>query len=65
MSASAPRPQRVGVVGYGKLGQFLVKAICERPELEVAFVWNRSPIVNKEDLENVAILDDLSNVASM
>ena len=35
-------PKRVGIVGYGKLGQYLAKGVLERPaELELAFVWNR------------------------
>lgn len=35
-------PKRIGIVGYGKLGQYLAKAVLERPEeLELAFVWNR------------------------
>ncbi len=35
--------RRVGIVGYGKLGQFLAKAIQEREEYQLAFVWNRNP----------------------
>eukprot|EP00053_Salpingoeca_punica_P020527 m.211812 g.211812 ORF g.211812 m.211812 type:complete len:290 (+) comp18969_c0_seq1:337-1206(+) len=35
--------RRVGIVGYGKLGQYLVAAALERPDdMELAFVWNRS-----------------------
>ena len=35
-------PKRIGIVGYGKLGQYLANAVLERPEeLELAFVWNR------------------------
>jgi predicted dinucleotide-utilizing enzyme len=42
MSVNGKR--RIGVVGYGKLGQYLVEAILARPAtLELAFVWNRSP----------------------
>nr|XP_027213532.1 uncharacterized protein LOC113806573 [Penaeus vannamei] len=36
-------PKRVGIVGYGHLGKFLTKAVQERPDLELAFVWNRRP----------------------
>eukprot|EP00696_Hemimastix_kukwesjijk_P010521 gnl/Hemi2/23249_TR7800_c0_g2_i1.p1 gnl/Hemi2/23249_TR7800_c0_g2~~gnl/Hemi2/23249_TR7800_c0_g2_i1.p1 ORF type:complete len:299 (-),score=33.78 gnl/Hemi2/23249_TR7800_c0_g2_i1:196-1092(-) len=33
---------RVGVVGYGKLGHFLVQAVLHSATHELAFVWNRS-----------------------
>ncbi|KAM5209526.1 aspartate dehydrogenase domain-containing protein isoform 2-T2 [Hipposideros larvatus] len=39
-------PQRVGVVGYGRLGQSLVShLLTQGPELglELVFVWNRDP----------------------
>ncbi|XP_006897340.1 PREDICTED: putative L-aspartate dehydrogenase [Elephantulus edwardii] len=39
-------PRRVGVVGYGRLGQSLVShLLTQGPELglELAFVWNRDP----------------------
>ena len=40
------RKTRVGIVGFGKVGQFLVKTIREDPEIsrnvEIAFVWNRT-----------------------
>ncbi|KAM9225921.1 aspartate dehydrogenase domain-containing protein [Dugong dugon] len=39
-------PQRVGVVGYGRLGQSLVShLLAQGPEkgLELVFVWNRDP----------------------
>jgi hypothetical protein len=40
---TAARRRRVGVVGFGKLGEYLVAAVLARPEtLELAFVWNRS-----------------------
>ena len=38
--------RKVGIVGFGHLGQFLAKAILEDPKvgsrLQLAFVWNRS-----------------------
>lgn len=40
------RKRRVGIVGYGKLGQYLVDAITapeNKEHLEIAFIWNRSP----------------------
>lgn len=43
--ASDSSPRRVGIVGFGKLGHYLVDAIVkgDAPGLGVAFVWNRSP----------------------
>jgi predicted dinucleotide-utilizing enzyme len=64
-----PRKRRVGVVGYGSLGKYLVKAILTDAKvsarLELAFVWNRtfakvagdSSIPEKCKLEN---LDDFA-----
>ncbi|KAK7481556.1 hypothetical protein BaRGS_00027205 [Batillaria attramentaria] len=34
--------RRVGIVGYGHLGQYLVEKIKGQPDLELAFVWNRT-----------------------
>ena len=49
---------RVGVVGYGHLGQYLVESIKSHPELELAWVWNRSSLNGK--LEDSDILEDLN-----
>ena len=64
---------RVGIVGFGHLGQFLYEKICNDPlisaKLEVGFVWNRSP----EKITSYAgatvvtpslILDKLENVGN-
>lgn len=40
--SSPPSPVRVGLLGYGSLGRFLAKEIQAAPDLELAFVWNRS-----------------------
>ena len=37
-----PPPRRVGVLGCGALGKFLIRAIAREPSLELAFAWNRS-----------------------
>ena len=42
MSASAAAPRRVGILGCGALGEFLIRAIAREPSLELAFAWNRS-----------------------
>eukprot|EP00054_Salpingoeca_dolichothecata_P018439 m.113306 g.113306 ORF g.113306 m.113306 type:complete len:286 (+) comp22872_c0_seq2:103-960(+) len=34
--------RRIGIVGYGKLGQFLAQQVQTNPGLELAFVWNRT-----------------------
>lgn len=43
---ASPAKRRVGVVGFGHLGEFMVDAIVNDPvvsaQLELAFVWNRS-----------------------
>ena len=56
--------RRIGIVGYGHLGQFLSKAILDQPQLELAFVWNRSKhVFDITDLPKEVILDDLENCA--
>lgn len=62
--------RRVGIVGYGKLGQYLAKAILDDPKasckLELAFVWNRTAAAVKEDksIPAEAVLEDLGDFAS-
>lgn len=60
---ASTQPRRVGVVGYGKLGEFLVTKILDDASLELAFVWNRSKEAFTGKVESKYILDDLSNVA--
>ena len=56
--------RRIGIVGYGHLGQFLSKAILDHPQLELAFVWNRSKqVFDNTDLPKEVILDNLENCA--
>lgn len=58
----ATAPRRVGVVGYGHLGEFLVQEILKDPKLELAFVWNRSPDKLKDRIPEELILEDLEKV---
>lgn len=64
-----PRRRRIGIVGYGKLGQFLTQHILEndvaKARFELAFVWNRSAAILEEDpkVPAAAILRDLSSFA--
>jgi len=53
---------RIGVVGYGHLGQYLVENIAKHPDLELAWVWNRSDLKGK--VEQKYILKDLADCAS-
>jgi len=50
---------RVGVVGYGHLGEYMVKQIMDHPDLELAWVWNRSDIKGK--VADHLILKDLNS----
>lgn len=54
-------PKRVGIVGYGHLGKFLTKAVQERPDLELAFVWNRTTSVLHGEVEGRYICENLEN----
>ena len=59
--------RRVGIVGYGKLGQFLASAICEdeavAAEYELAFVWNRRPEAIGDEIEASLRLAELEDFA--
>lgn len=57
----AAPPLRVGIVGYGSLGQFLVERIQNEPSIEIAWVWNRSP--NKIP-PTLPVLEDLADFGS-
>ena len=66
-----PRRRRIGVVGYGALGQFLVARILRDPTgsaaFELAFVWNRSGVTEAAaasgGIPATAVCADLSTVA--
>ena len=65
-----PQKLRVGIVGYGSLGQFLVNAILMdeacKERLELAFVWNRSAdkVAADSRIPAEAHLTDLDDFAS-
>ena len=66
MAASLSR--KIGIVGYGKLGQYLANSILEAPAsagLEIAFVWNRTSSKIKEDgkIKDSLVLEDLGAFA--
>merc|ERR1712106_790821 len=54
-----PEMVRVGVVGYGHLGQYLVENILKHPDLELAWVWNRTELKGRVDEKY--ILKDLAS----
>ncbi|XP_016896113.1 aspartate dehydrogenase domain-containing protein isoform X1 [Cynoglossus semilaevis] len=57
---------RIGVVGYGHLGQFLVEKIVKEGTalgLTLGFVWNRNPDKLKGLIPDQLILKDLSQFA--
>ena len=64
--------RRVGIVGFGALGQFLVRALLTNPSVaalyELVFVWNRSPQKIQESTDPVVpselVLFDLADFAS-
>lgn len=61
-SLSAEMRRRVGIVGFGHLGQFLAAEVQRRPEsLELAFVWSRGRV---QGLDKGLVLDDLAYAAS-
>jgi aspartate dehydrogenase len=61
--------KRVGIVGYGDLGRYLVQSILhdERvsSQLELAFVWNRtSEKLHADDIPQALILNNLDDFRS-
>ncbi|XP_072026436.1 aspartate dehydrogenase domain-containing protein-like [Amphiura filiformis] len=55
--------RRIGIVGFGHLGQYLYNAAFEREDLEVAFVWNRTSETLKGKVPDEYILKDLADFA--
>ncbi|XP_076361865.1 aspartate dehydrogenase domain-containing protein-like isoform X2 [Tachypleus tridentatus] len=59
---SFPQRRRIGIVGFGHLGQYLVQTILEKQrEFELAFVWNRTKSYLTGKVDPSLQLDDLSN----
>ena len=56
--------RRVGIVGYGHLGKFLVDAVAKNDDLELAFVWNRTKAAFEgSGLQKDVILNNLEDCA--
>jgi homoserine dehydrogenase len=62
--------RKVGIVGYGSLGQFLAHKILDdqkiSAELEIVFIWNRSAdkITSDPKIDKKLIIEDLSQFPS-
>jgi len=60
-------PRRVGIVGYGKLGQHLCRSILNEPALrdsfQLAFVWNLLPDEIGDEITEELRLADLHDFA--
>ncbi|XP_038059486.1 putative L-aspartate dehydrogenase [Patiria miniata] len=55
--------RKVGIVGFGHLGQYLHQAVKDSADLDVAFVWNRTTSALRETVAEQHILEDLSKFA--
>uniref|UniRef100_T1J5E0 Aspartate dehydrogenase domain-containing protein n=1 Tax=Strigamia maritima TaxID=126957 RepID=T1J5E0_STRMM len=54
--------RRVGIVGFGHLGQFLATNLQENPNFELVFVWNRNPEALIGKIPSSLILRNLENL---
>lgn len=52
--------KKVGIVGYGHLGKYLVQKIQNDPAFDLVFVWNRSTI-DDQNLDKRLILENLND----
>mmetsp|Transcript_3563 Transcript_3563/g.13639 ORF Transcript_3563/g.13639 Transcript_3563/m.13639 type:complete len:276 (-) Transcript_3563:1441-2268(-) len=43
MSSSQAAQYKVGILGFGHLGQYLAEHLAKTPNYEISFIWNRSP----------------------
>lgn len=51
--------RKIGIVGYGKLGQHLCAAIQREKDLDLAFVWNRNAQAIGNEIEETKKITDL------
>lgn len=51
--------RRIGIVGYGHLGQYLVQQVLSRDDVELAFVWNRTVSALSGNVDKQFILENL------
>ncbi|XP_046854507.1 putative L-aspartate dehydrogenase isoform X2 [Xenia sp. Carnegie-2017] len=60
MATQENKVRRIGIIGFGAIGQYLVEAIKESKDLELGFVWNRTCNILVGKIEQNLILKDLS-----
>jgi len=63
MSSGNRKKRRVGIVGFGHIGQYLVHEILKRDDLELSFVWNRTTDVLRGKVDDKYILENLHSFA--
>ncbi|XP_064392117.1 aspartate dehydrogenase domain-containing protein-like [Halichondria panicea] len=63
-AGSKQRRRRVGIIGFGQLGQYLYEEVCKQPGYEVVFIWNRSIEKMKDLVSEHLILRDLNDCSS-
>lgn len=56
--------RRIGVVGYGNIGKYLVDSITKHPDIDLAFVWNRNISKLQGEIPDDLILRNLEDFAS-
>jgi len=54
---------KIGVVGYGNLGQYLVDEILRQPDLTLAFVWNRTKETLTGKVHHQYIIQDIQQIS--
>ena len=57
--------RKIGIVGYGKLGQHLCAAIQRTEGLNLAFVWNRNPDAIGSEIPDSKKITDLGACSSI
>ncbi|KAJ7387899.1 hypothetical protein OS493_001249 [Desmophyllum pertusum] len=61
MNSGNGKKRKIGIVGYGHIGQYLVEEILQRNDLELCFIWNRTLEVLRNKVEDKYILESLSS----
>ena len=57
--------RKIGIVGYGKLGQHLCSSITQADDTELAFVWNRNREAIGNEIPDSKIITDLGQVTNI
>lgn len=55
--------RRIGVIGFGSLGRYLISNILQRDDVELDFVWNRNQSALKGHVDDACILKSLDHVS--